>query len=167
MTQAPTRLIVENLAEKRFAEALLRPYRLRIDDALTTSGAVALAELSLLEHPEQPVALLLNAGTEEPERIEELRATVKRILARAAPEGWFVALAIPRLNAWAVTDPRIRRAFEEEEATRSDYFNQAVRIGPLTTRQPFDATALRQANEDFRGLLRFLEIHQPNHHETS
>jgi hypothetical protein len=36
---------------------------------------------------------------------------VKRILA-AYPENWYVGVAIPNLVAWAMTDPRFKRAVD-------------------------------------------------------
>jgi hypothetical protein len=160
MKPSQARLIVENLPEKRFAEALFPRDDLQIDDGMTTSGAIALAVFSLLEHPERPVALLLNAGTEEDRAIDELRGTVKRILARAAPEGWYVAIAVPRLDAWAVTDPRIKRDFDSLLDGKATYIDKAVRIGKLVREEPFDPTELLRRSPDFKGLVEFLQRHQ-------
>jgi len=152
---------VENLPEKRFAEALLQPYAAEIIDGLTTSGAIALAELSLLEYPERPVAVLLNAPAGDRRESEQSRATVKRILARAAPEGWYVGVAIPRLDAWAMTDPRIKQDFESYLQGRANYLDRAVRIGELTKSQPFDPSELYRKSDDFKGLVEFLQRYSP------
>jgi hypothetical protein len=159
MERPRPRLIVEYRADQQFAQALFGAYRIPIDGGHTHSGAISHAEVSLLEHPEQPVAVLLNAGTEDPIAIKETRGAAMRILARAYPENWCVALAIPRLNAWALTDPRIREAFEADEATRKNYYAQAARIGALTKNRPFDDSVLRRDNADYRGLVEFLERH--------
>jgi hypothetical protein len=161
MSPLRPRVYVENLPEKRFAEALLQSYPVEIIDGLTTSGAIALAELSLLEHPERPVAVLLNAPAGEPRQVEQIRATVKRILARAAPEGWYVGVAIPRLDAWAMTDPRIKQDFESFLEGKASYTDRAVRIGNLTKNQPFNPSELYRKSDDFRGLVEFLQRYSP------
>src|SRR5438132_5984776 len=102
MASLQPRVFVENLPEKRIAEAILGRYHPEIVDGFTASAATALAELSLLEHPERPVAVLLNTRTEDPAEIDEVRSALRRILARASPSGWYVALAVPRLDAWAM-----------------------------------------------------------------
>jgi hypothetical protein len=117
--------------------------------------------LSRLEHPEIPVAVLLNANTEDPSEVEQLRATVKRILARAAPEGWYVAVAVPRLDAWAITDPRIRKDFESWMEGKGNYFHRAVRMPDLTRETPFDPTELLRSTPDLRGLVDFLRRRTP------
>jgi hypothetical protein len=161
MSSLQPRVYVENLPEKRFAAALLRSYAVEVIDGLTTSGTVALAELSLLEHPERHVAVLLNAPAGDWKEGERIRATVKRILARAAPEGWYVGVAIPRLVAWAMTDPRIKQDFESYLEGKANYIDRAVRIGELTKNQPFDPTELYRKSEYFRGLVEFLQRHSP------
>jgi hypothetical protein len=154
-------LYVESRADKRFAEVLLQPYAVEIIDGMTTSGAIALAQFSLLEYPERPIAVLLDAPAGDGRESAELRATVKRLLARTAPEGWYVGLAIPRLDAWAMTDPRIKQDFELHAQGKADYFGRAARIGKLTKSQPFDPSVLYRQSEDFRGLIDFLQRYAP------
>jgi hypothetical protein len=43
MSSLKPRVYVENLPEKRFAEALLRPYGVEVIDGFTTSSAIRLA----------------------------------------------------------------------------------------------------------------------------
>src|SRR5688500_7078178 len=102
-TPPRVRLITENLPEQRFLEAIfLREVddlkTVEVDSALTASAATGIAEYALMEHPERPVALVINTDTEDPEEIEEeVRGPVHRILAQITPTGWHVALAIPKV----------------------------------------------------------------------
>jgi hypothetical protein len=158
------RLLVENRPEEKIAEAIFRREvesgLVEVDSGLTTSGTIALAELSLLEHPDRPVALVLNTRTENQEKIAELHETVPRILSRTAPpDRWQVALAVPRLDAWAWVDPRLRAALEAREVLNKDYSRLADELVKLTRKHPFDVEALAQASPDFRGLLDFIQRH--------
>lgn len=159
MAPSPLQVFVENVPEKRIAEALLRPYGAEIVDGATSSGAISLAQRSLLDHPERPVAVLLKANTEDEVKVYELRASVRRLLAGVAPEGWVVALAVPRLEAWAMTDPRIAQGLQSYLEGKATAVQRAVRIGELTKKQPFDQTALYQQSADFRALVDFLRRH--------
>jgi hypothetical protein len=162
MPSLPPVVYVENLPQKRLAEALLRPYAVEIVDGLTTSGAIAQAEFLLLRQPERPVALLLESRTEDPVEIGQLREPTQRILARASPDNWHVAVAVPRLSDWVLTDPAIRQDFESRHNGRPTYPDLAVRVAEITRKRPFDETALRQQSPDFRGLVEFLQKHQPS-----
>jgi hypothetical protein len=154
-------VFAEGRPGKLVAATLLRPLLVvEIVDSLTTSGTIGLAELSLLEHPERPVAVLLTAP--DGEEADQTRATVKRILARAAPEGWYVGVAVPRLEAWATTDPRIKQDLESYRPGKANSSERAVRIAELTKHQPFDPSELYRKNPDFRGLVDFLQRHSPN-----
>jgi hypothetical protein len=161
MSTLPTGVIVEGRSGKLVAEALLRPYAVKIVESSTTSGAIALAERCLLEVPERPIAVLLNAGTEDEREVEEIRGAAKWLLARCALEGWYVAVAIPRLDAWALSDPRIRREFDSLPNGKEIYLDRLARLVELMRRHPFDATELYRTNADFRGLVEFLQRHAP------
>jgi hypothetical protein len=162
MPPLPPVVFVENLPQKRFAEALLRPYAVEIVDGATTSGTIARAELSLLRQPERPVALLLESCTEDPVEIGQLREPTQRILARASPDNWYVAVAVPRLSTWVLTDPAIKKDFESRHNGRGTYPDLAVRVAEITKKMPFDESALREQSPDFRGLVEFLQRHQPS-----
>ena len=159
MKTAKVLVFVENISAKRFADAVLRAYPVKIVDAMTLSSAIAQAEQSLEAHPEQPVAVLLNLGKADPALLEQWRASTTRLLARNAPQGWCVAYAVPRLDAWAMSDPRIKETFEADEATRTSYWERSLHIGAIVKKKPFDATNLLRENEDFRGLVEFIERH--------
>ena len=152
---------VESLSDKLFAEAILRPYNVDIHEGMTTSGTIARAQFSLLEHPDRPVAVLLTEPTGDAREREQNRASVKRLLARAAPEGWYVGVAVPRLDAWAMTDPRIKQDFESYFQGRANYLDRARRFAEITRNQSFDPTELSRQSADFRGLIAFLKQHSP------
>src|SRR4051794_12318444 len=96
-TVAKVRLLTEDLPEHRALEALFLPERrsgaVRVSSYLTSSAAIGAAEMSLLERPDVAVALVLNADTEDPLKIEERRQVVRRILYRSAPTGWLLSVA--------------------------------------------------------------------------
>jgi hypothetical protein len=153
---------VENLPEKGIAEVLLRPYAVEIVNRLTSSAALGSAQYSLLTHPDHPVALLVNAGTDNLRAAAQDRDTIKRLLASCHYENWYVALAVPNLEAWALTDPRIRNGMEPY--LKGDYLSadRAARIVELARDVPFDPTELLASTPDFRGLVEFLRAHAPD-----
>jgi hypothetical protein len=155
------RLFVERLPDKQIAKALLAPYAVEIDAGHTSSSAISHAVISLIDHPEQPVAVLFNSGTADPIEVNEERSAARRILARAAPENWYVAVAVPRLDAWAMTDPRIAQDLQAHLDGKGLYADRAQRIRDLTKVKPFDPTVLCRENADFRGLTDFLRQHAP------
>ncbi len=55
---------------------------------------------------------MVDTRTEDDQKSASMRLTIKRILARAYPENWYVGVAIPNLLAWAMTDPRYKREID-------------------------------------------------------
>src|SRR5262249_51242378 len=108
-----------------------------------------------------PIALVLNTDTDDPERIEREQKTIERILYRAAPRGWHVTLAIPKIDAWVKADPRIRQDFEANLATRDSRYNQSLQIEELVKEAPLDREAIRRAHPEFRALEEFIERSSP------
>jgi hypothetical protein len=147
---------VEGLPQKRYAEILLHPYPAEILNKRTTSGAVAWAVGSLLEHPEQPIAVLVESGTENEHKIAEDQGSAKRLLARAAPEGWYFAFAIPTLESWLLTDPKVKALLAAHSQDGRNAIERSERIAGLLAGRQFDATELLRTNADFRGLVDFL-----------
>jgi hypothetical protein len=158
-------LITHSVTNQRFLEAVFRKEResgaMEVSSRSTYSGAIATAEYSLLTGQHNPIALVLNADTDDPERIESEERTIGRILYRAAPNGWHVALAVPNVDAWVKADPRIRADFEANPATRDSRYNQAVRIEELVKEAPLDRDAIRRARPEFRALEEFIERSSP------
>jgi hypothetical protein len=161
MSALSPRVYVERIAAKRFADVLLHPYTVEIIDGGTSSGAISRAMASLLHQPDRPVAVLLDAPSGDSREIAQERGAIKRLLARSAPEGWYVAIAIPRLDAWAMTDPRIKQDFESYQHGKASYQDRSLRIGELIKRHPFDPSELYRTNADFKGLVEFLQRHSP------
>jgi hypothetical protein len=161
MSTSPVLVFIDSVPGRPIAEALLRPYAVEIVQGYTSSGALSLAQSHLLSHPDGPVVLLVNADTENQRELTEMRAAGKRLLAWASLEGWYLAIAVPRLDAWAMTDPRIRRDLETSLDARAIFSERAARIAELTKTQPFDPTQLYRTNADFRGLVEFLQKHAP------
>jgi hypothetical protein len=150
----------DNLPEQRFLEGILRhrPYwnSLRIDSGLGGTSVLTIGSSSLLRDPEQPVAMVLNAETEKPAELGELRKSIKSYMSFSAADNWHVALAIPKVDDWALADRRIKRAFEETPHLARDRYNRAVAMKKLTEKEPFNVDALRRTNAEFRRLDDFL-----------
>jgi hypothetical protein len=161
MSDLPVLVFVEKEQEVPFVQAFLHPYAIEVHGGFTQSGAISSGEASLLDFPERPVVVLINTGTEDEREAAVTRLATKRLLARAYPENWCVAVAVPRLEAWAKTDPRIKRELEASFGSNSIYIDRARRMSELVKDQPFDSTELYRRNADFRGLIEFLQKHAP------
>ncbi len=161
MSNLPVRVFVEKEQAVPFVQALLRPYSVEIRATWTMSSVISSAEVSLLDSPERPVVALLNAGTEDEREAAVTRLSAKRILARAYPENWCVAVVVPRLDAWARTDPRLRGELDTLLAAKAPYIERISRMGELVKDQPFDSSELYRRNADFGGLIEFLKKHAP------
>ncbi len=163
MTHLPVPVYLEYAPEVPFVQALLRPYAVDVRGGFSSSAAISFVKASLIENPEQPVVLLLDSDTEN-EKPESTRGTVKRILARAHYENWYVGLAVPNMLAWAATDPRFGQEIAPLDGQASytrHYATQMARVSELLATQPFDASELARTVPDFRGLLEFLQKHAP------
>jgi hypothetical protein len=149
-------------ADKDLAEVLLRAYPAEVIKAFSDDTAIMRAKAALYHDPERPVAVLINAGTEDPVRIKEDRGAANRLVAQYASCGaWYVAIAIPRLDAWALTDPRLRDALQPPPGVKLLYKERAARIKELTRDEPFDATELLRLDTDYKGLVDFLVKYAP------
>ena len=162
MTQA-IRVWTDNLPEQRFLEAILRHQSYRnaivVDSGLGGTSILSIGSSALLRHPEQPVAMVLNADTEVPSEVKELRDGIVGYMGYGPRDNWIVALAVPKVDEWALADERIRREFENSQTLRNDRYNQAIAMKKLTEKTPFDVTALRRSCHEFRLLDEFLEQH--------
>jgi hypothetical protein len=159
-------LFVDDNPTRLLAEVLLRPYDFEIDEGRTTSSALEVARTSLETHPERPVIVLFKMRDTNPVTVEEWRKAGERFLSRGAPNGWLVVPVVPRLDAWALTDPRIKKDFETNGSPKL-YADRAARIVELTRKQPFDPAELLRTNEDFRKLVEFLRQHAPQPARTT
>jgi hypothetical protein len=161
MPPSSIRVLTENLPEERALQAIFRDElergSIEVQSLLTSSAALGVAEYSLLEHPDRPIALVLNAGDEDPMRREERRDTIHRILTNASTSGWHVALAVPDVEAWFMADPFVRATFDADEAARSSRHERAVRIGPLARRRSIDRESICREFPEFQALAEFLE----------
>jgi hypothetical protein len=142
---------------EQFAIGLL--HGLRVEVIQCWADSVSSARASLLTHPEKPVAVFLRSRTENPYEVSEMRASTKRLLASVHFENWCVAIAVPGLDAWAMTDPRIKRELEALNDGKATYTERAARFAELTQSQPFDATELLRSNDDYRQLVEFIRKH--------
>lgn len=166
MSAPPVLLLVERDPDQRIAEALfqrqIRDGLVTLESGFTVSGAIGRAEFFLLLRTSlsQTVALLLNDWTRGDEvKLQDERASIGRILGRVTHQGWRYAIAVPRLDAWALTDPFIKADFDSNPIPVTDYARCAQRIQELTRTHAFDGSALRATCPDFRNLEEFLERH--------
>ena len=130
-----------------------------VQSFMTSSATLASAEYSLLTRRDCAVALVVNSNDWSEEEVEDERATIHRILHRAAPVGWHVSIAQPSVDAWIMADPAIRAIFEAKEATRSNPSQRAREIGEVAARHPIDREAIARAHPDFRSLVEFIAAH--------
>ena len=108
-------------------------------------STLAGAESFLLVHPDRHVAVVLETNCDDLDEIREFDRSNRHRLALtdASGESWHLALAIPRLDAWALTDDHIRREFAEirqdpdsaaatyhdrEKIERANYLNLAAQM---------------------------------------
>jgi hypothetical protein len=152
---------VEYLPSEQFARGLLHGLPVEIVQSWGVGSAVSSARASLLTHPEKPVAVLVRSRTESSVEVSEMRGALRRLLGSVHFENWCVAIAVPGLDAWAMTDPRIKRELEALNDGKATYTERAARFAELTQSQPFDATELLRSNEDYRRLVEFIQRHTP------
>jgi hypothetical protein len=160
MSVKPVLVVIEKAQLVPFIEALLHPHLIEVCGGFTHSGTISEAEMSLLQHPERPVAVVVDTRTENERECADMRLTIKRILARAYPENWYVGVAIPRMVTWAMTDPRFKQEIDAL-GSKALYGDKATRVGELIKKLPFDATELYRTSPDFRGLVEFVQKHSP------
>ena len=84
---------------------------------------------------------------------------------------WHVALAIPRIDAWALTDDHIREEFDRirqdprtaatdgsrEKIERANYLNLAAQMKSFVQSRPFDLENLKRKSRQCRELCEFID----------
>src|SRR5262249_49494743 len=114
-------IIADSRTDQRFLEAILKE-RLAAEQlevcAAGMSGGSGYAIHSLREPPDRLLGLVQNTNTETSGEIRSLRASLHRLLTDTSPFNWHVALAVPRLDAWAMVDPRVKEVFDADPETR-------------------------------------------------
>jgi hypothetical protein len=160
MTARATHLLVETRPEFLLAEVL---FRRQLEGGLATleecsspSGAIS-SGMSYLLTTWDPVAVLLITRSEDPREVAEVKGATTRMLARCSLDGWVAGFAIPNLEAWALTDPRLKPALDANPPPVSNYVTRAYRLHELAKAQPFDPTNLRRQNADFRRIEEFID----------
>lgn len=178
MQTSPVPLLAENLPQQLYLEAIFRSLtdlgKLEIRSGLGRDSALAMAESFMLVHPDRRVAIVLETNSRDPEAIREYdRAARRRLsLTDASGESWHLALAVPRLDAWALTDDHVRRQFaknrqrdpdsvkskKSRDAIESgDYLDLAARIQSLVSSKPFDLENLKRKSRQCSELCEFIE----------
>lgn len=174
----PVLLQTDGRLQEYFLQAIFRNLRdeqkTEIDSTWTRDAALASAEGFLLTRPrEQHLAVVLETGSEDPEKIRETHEIGRRRLVRSFPSGerWHVALAVPDLRAWALIDDRIRAHYEtirQDPNTSSspqerakiegmNYYTLAMQIRDWVNDQPFDLETLTRRSRQVRELCTFIE----------
>ena len=167
-------LLAVNLPQQRYLEAifeeLVRAGKVKIDSRLFRDSTLAAAEAFLLRYPDRYVAIVLETNSTDLDVITEFDASTRRRLSLTDPSGdrWHLALAIPRLDAWALVDDHIREEVEQAgiwkdpetaslQIDRQNYLSLAARIGSFVQSHPFDLEALKQKSRQCRELCEFIE----------
>jgi hypothetical protein len=172
-------LLAENLPQQRYLEAIFHEFasagKVKVHSRRGRDSTLAAAESYLLEYPDRYVAIVLETNSTDLDAIMEFDASTRRRLSLTEPSGarWHLALAIPRLDAWALVDDHIRDAVERsgiwqdpetaslpkdrQNIENSNYLNLAARIGSFVQEQAFDLEALKQKSRQCRELCEFIE----------
>ena len=150
----------DNVQDQCFLESILRHQSysdaIEFDNGKGGTSLLSIGSSSILVAPERPIALVMNAGTDDPAEIADLR----RIIKGNIPWGtWVAAIAVPNVDAWALADLRIERIFSDAPYLALGRYKRAVAMKELTKTEPFDVDAIRRINDDFRRLDDFLALH--------
>ena len=118
---------------------------------------------------------MLETNSTDLDDIMEIDASTRRRLSRTDPSGdrWHLALAIPRLDAWALVDNHIPDTIQQagiwqdpesailpsdrQKIENANYLSLAARIGSFVQSHPFDLEALKQKSRQCRELCEFIE----------
>jgi hypothetical protein len=119
---------------------------------LERSSTLGTAQRVLLDSLARAVAVVFNAGTDDPIEIAEQRGRIERVLAQASIDGWHVALATPDVAAWVRLDPR----YEVLLAAEGDPVTRAKACFEFAKTHGLDRKPLRDGVEEFRELEDFL-----------
>jgi hypothetical protein len=174
----PLPLLAEGPLHEYFLQAIFRSLiddqKILTDNGMNQGSTLAGAEAFLLTHPpERHIAVVLETGSETPEKIRETHEIGRWRFERIDPSGeqWHVALAIPDLTAWALIDDHVRQEYEkirqdpgtaatpEERAkiARRNYYNFAMKIRDWVAVHPFDLETLKQRSRQVRELCTFID----------
>src|SRR5437899_1026280 len=116
----PLPLLAEDQLQEGFLQAIFRSLiddqKIKTYSYSNRDSTVAVAEAFLIERPpERHIAVVLETGSDDPEKIRETNESGRWRLERASPSGerWHVALAIPDLKKWALIDDHVREEYEK------------------------------------------------------
>lgn len=161
-TNHQVRILVENRAEQLIVEGILRAEieagEVHVDQCWELSSLLRVADLSLLEHPERPIALIVNANGRTPSDIEEeVLGPIRRRLSDTASNDWIVVVAYPDILAWARSDARFDHACKMQNLTNKH--DLAARFADWSKAESFDRASLSTSDSQFASLLEFLTAH--------
>lgn len=168
MVSQPIPVLAENLAQQRYLEAILHSLivdgRIDVQSRAGRDVTLSVVEAYLFRRPGEPIALVLETNCDEPHKVAEYKQSTLSRLARSSRDDslWRVAFAVPRLDAWALTDPRVAEKFAElregaESPQKDRHLELAAQIGAIVAEHPFDLDNLKAKNAECRKLCEFLE----------
>lgn len=154
-------IFVENRAEVLFVEGIFRDLvdtgQVEIMMAWTLSGAIGLAQSSLLQYPQAPIALALNAASTE--EAAEQRGSIERILAGISTgAAWSVSFAIPDMTTWARRDPSFEQALSDQKHRREklNKYDVAVLFKDWSQSHQFNRPVAASCDLEFANLDEFV-----------
>lgn len=156
------RLFVENRSEELIAQSVFADYvrdgRLTVKMCWTASSAISLAESWLLTTPAAAVALALNCSADP----REFRTPIENILSRAAArDRWQVAVAVPDMSAWLLSDPKFAESVRNSLAPSQSPSKADIAVFFKDwVKQPgnqFDREEVGRNDSEFAALNGFIE----------
>jgi hypothetical protein len=124
-----------------------------------SSSLISLAETILLRSPDAIVAMIFNC-TKDP---LEFRAPIDRIFVRTAPqERWHVALAVPDMTVWVLSNPGFASYWKEKlsagrPSSKQEIANQFKDW--IARGNRIDRQEIARQDSAFAALNRFIEQH--------
>jgi hypothetical protein len=160
---------------KAIFRSLIDDRKIVVDKQFTDDAVAARAWGVLIRRPDVHVAIVLETCSEDPEKIREVYGDCRRrIQGNIAyeEERWHVAVAVPDLMAWALTDDFLRQEYEKirqdpatastpedrERIAVSNYNTLASKLVEWTVDHPFDLEGLKRQSRQVRELCTFIDV---------
>jgi hypothetical protein len=154
--------------------SLIEAQKIKVNKHFSEDAVAAAAWTVLLRYPDAYVAVVLETCSQDPEKIREVyEDCCRRIRSNISyeEERWHVAVAVPDLKTWALTDDFVRQEYEkihQDPATAStpedrekievtNYNTLGSKLLEWTVDHPFDLEGLKRQSRQVRELCTFID----------